>query len=180
MTQLFMVHPELKDALAVATTGLAPRGTHALRPATAADAEGLATLLSAAYDEYWDAARVHSVLLDAPDVRTTYLIEEDGEIVATASARYLDDYPASGYLHYVAADAARAGRGLGLEVTVAVLREFEEQGLSRAVLETDDFRVPAVITYLRLGFVPEYRDEVERLAWSQLMRVFFQKKAVAK
>ena len=48
------------------------------------------------------------------------------------------------------------------------------------MLETDDFRVPAVITYLRLGFVPEYRDEVERLAWSQLMRVFFQKKAVAK
>lgn len=180
MTQLFMVHPELEVAVAAAAEGPAARETRVARPAGPTDAPALATLLSAAYDEHWDAGRVHSVLLDAPDVRTTYLIEEDGEVVATASARYLDEYAGAGYLHYVAADAARTGRGLGRDVTVAVLREFVGQGLGRAVLETDDFRVPAVITYLRLGFVPEYRDEAERLAWSRLVRVLLEKKAVEK
>lgn len=175
MAGLFMVHPEIGDALAEFTAASASPHGGILRAATAADTDGLAALLSAAYEEAWDPGRVRGVLLDAPDVGTTYVIELDGVVVATASTRYLDEYAGFGYVHYVAADAAWSGRGLGLAMTVAVLQEFQHHGLSRAVLETDVHRVPAVITYLRLGFVPEYRSEAERVAWSGLMRTLFRK-----
>jgi hypothetical protein len=38
------------------------------------------------------------------------------------------------------------------------------------VLETDDFRLPAVRTYLRLGFVPEPRTPGEARRWSKVLR----------
>lgn len=38
------------------------------------------------------------------------------------------------------------------------------------MLKTDDFRLPAVRTYLRIGFVPEYRSEEERSAWSGVFK----------
>jgi hypothetical protein len=42
--------------------------------------------------------------------------------------------------------------------------------LDQAVLETDDFRLPAVRTYLRLGFVPEPRTPGEARRWSKVLR----------
>ena len=43
-------------------------------------------------------------------------------------------------------------------------------GLDQAVLETDDFRLPAVRTYLRLGFVPEPRTPGDARRWSKVLR----------
>jgi mycothiol synthase len=42
--------------------------------------------------------------------------------------------------------------------------------LDQAVLETDDFRLPAVRTYLRLGFVPEPRTPGDARRWSKVLR----------
>jgi mycothiol synthase len=161
MTQLFMVHPGPLPAT---------EPDERLRAATHQDAAELARLMQAAYDQPWDAARIAHDLLDAPDVPVTWVLVEDGAILACASERLLPGtYPGAGYLHYVAADASASGRGLGAIVTRRVLAGFAARGLDRAVLETDDFRRPAVMVYLRLGFVPEYRDETERATWSTLL-----------
>jgi mycothiol synthase len=144
--------------------------TGRLRHALDADAAGLADLLTAAFEEQWDVGRVRGALLDAPDVVRTWVVEgPDGHLLATASERLLPDtYPDAGYLHWVASAPAARGVGLGSLVTLACLAGFAGRGLPRAVLETEDFRVPAVRTYLRLGFVPEYRTEDERMRWSGL------------
>ena len=47
---------------------------------------------------------------------------------------------------------------------------FVAAGLDQAVLETDDFRLPAVRTYLRLGFVPEPRTPGDARRWSKVLR----------
>lgn len=100
-----------------------------------------------------------------PD-RVFFVCAPDGLPCATASAYRRDSYGAdTGYLHYVAVCPAHAGRRLGLAVSLAVLHKFREEGLRRAVLQTDDFRLPAVKTYLRLGFTPSIVHENQPARW---------------
>ena len=138
--------------------------------ATEEDAGGIAALLSAAFQEEWDADRVVRDLGPAQGVDASYVVRDQGRVVAVASARHLPEvFPGSGYLHYVAADASQSGRGLGAVVTKAVLRHFLDEGVGSAILETDDFRLPAIRTYLKLGFVPEYRHDEDQVRWSRVL-----------
>lgn len=136
-----------------------------IRAATTDDDQQLATVLTAAFDEKWDVARVRKDLLEAPDVVRTWVITRGADIVGTASERSDQRYPQDGYVHWVGVDPSATGAGLGMLITEACLVGFTQRGLTTAVLETDDFRQPAIRTYLRLGFLPEYRSDEERLGW---------------
>lgn len=168
--QLFMRLPQLTDLPSVPPL---PTGYSLLTADVdrMADRKELAAVLSDAFEEHWDAERVERVLSQAEGVRTIYAVVRDGEIVATASARTLPQaYPAAGYVHYVGVDSRHRGHRLGEIVTHAVLRDFVASGETSAVLETDDFRGPAIRTYLRLGFVPEYRGSDDQARWSLVLR----------
>ena len=144
---------------------------HKLRQATADDADGLAALLTAAFPERpWTPDRARAALLDAPDVDATYVVTYGGVPVATASARLPpDDFPGSGYVHWVGADPAHRGRGLGRAVTLATLHRFRELGCRDAVLETDPPRLPAIRLYLALGFRPEPHDPQDEARWRSVL-----------
>ena len=160
MAQLLMRRPDL------AALPPAPGGVES---ADAGDVAGLTSLLEAAFEESWDGDRVQRDLLDDPSVRRTLIIRDGDAIVATASARVLpSQYPGAGYVHWVASDPTRRGQGIGFAVTVAVLHEFLTEGLTEAVLETDDDRLSAIRVYLGLGFVPQYRDDSHQLRWSKI------------
>ena len=164
MTQLFMRRPAAAGP--VVLPPLPDRMTS--RDAIAADADAIAVLLADAFDEAWDGDRVRRDLLDADDVVRTHLLVEDGTLIGTASERIMPEHPGAGYVHWVGVSTAARGRRLGALLTQRCVQGFIERGLDDAVLETDDFRVPAVLSYLRLGFVPEYRSDAERDAWSVL------------
>ena len=134
------------------------------------DMAGLAALLQAAFPEHvWTPEKAHDALVADATVKTIFVIEHDGAPVATASARLLPGtYPGSGYVHWVAADPAYQGRRLGYVATLATLHAFARLGCRDAVLETDDFRLPAIKTYLRLGFVPEFRHPSHPERWAQI------------
>jgi mycothiol synthase len=124
-------------------------------------------LLHVTFGDVWTSERALEVLINADDVKTTYVIEHNREIVATASARLLPQmYPNAGYVHYVAASPNHAGKKLGYLVSLATLYEFVRLGCTSAVLDTDDFRLPAVKTYLNLGFVPYHTDDTHAERWS--------------
>jgi mycothiol synthase len=159
--------PELSD--------LPPAPPHepgyALRAAVPADHGQLAELLSEAFSDRWDAERVAAEFSPGNGVEATYVIVSPAGLVATASARRLPDhYPQAGYVHYVGARVGERGRRLGELVTRRVLVHSVAAGLDQAVLETDDFRLPAVRTYLRLGFVPEPRAPGDARRWSKVLR----------
>ena len=186
--QLFMRLPELSDL--PPAPSLEP--CYGLRPAVAADYGQLAELLSEAFGDTWDVGRVAAEFSPGNGVEATYVVVSPvsqggrlppgsqggpggrlppGNIIATASARRLPDrYPEAGYVHYVGARVSERGRRLGEVVTRRVLVHFAAAGLDQAVLETDDFRLPAVRTYLRLGFVPEPRGPGDALRWSRVLR----------
>ena len=154
-----------------------PAGAHqlpeespvAVRAATSADAEGIARLLAAAFPEQaWDAARAMHDLFDPADVKTTFVIDKDGRPVATASVRYQPRFADSGYVHWVGVDPAYRGKRLGTIVMARVLREFVADGRASAVLETDDYRLPAIASYLGQGFVPQYPEPDHEVRWSKV------------
>lgn len=147
-----------------------PPPGYALRTATAGDAAALADLLTATFED-WSVERVHRALLAAPDVRATQVLTDAaGRIVACASDRRLPArFGDACYLHFVAAAPAHAGQGLGRAVSAAALAAAAAGGAQGAVLETDDHRLPAVVTYLRLGFVPEYTDASHPARWAAVL-----------
>jgi mycothiol synthase len=140
-----------------------------LRTYQSADCASLAALLTRAFDTSWDEALVRSRLTEAPDVGAIYLIAHRRDLVATASARLgVAAFPNAGYVHWVAADPAYRRQGWGRLVTLRVLHHFRDAGLPQAVLETDDWRLAALRTYLHLGFVPEYRGREDQRRWARL------------
>jgi GNAT superfamily N-acetyltransferase len=72
---------------------------------------------------------------------------------------YLIGPERSGGTHVVAADPAHKGHRLGLAVCSGVVRYLADRGYPRAMLTTDDWRLPAIVTYLRVGFRPNYCRE---------------------
>jgi mycothiol synthase len=164
--QLLMRRPDLVGLPAI--PALPPDSL--LREYREADGPGIAAIMQAAFnDPEWTLARVQKDLVDDPTVRTVFVIEQAGRVVATASSRLLPDaYPGSGYVHWVGADPELRGRKLGWIVTLATLHDFVRLGCRDAVLETDDFRLPAIVTYRRLGFEPVYRDETHRERWQKI------------
>jgi mycothiol synthase len=162
---LFMRRPDLLDLPAVEL----PPGCR-VRAAGAEDAPGLSSVLTAAFGKEWDLDQVRRSLLEDPTVAAVYVIEEaEGRIVATASSRLApEQYPVSGYLHWVGADPESSGRRLGCQITLAVLHDFARRGLTDSVLETDDWRLPAIVTYLRCGYRPESREPVDDERWARV------------
>jgi len=82
-------------------------------------------------------------------------------LVATAMATRnpTEQHPHGGELGWVAADPAHSGNRLGEAVSAAVVAHYLRMGYRRIYLKTDDFRLPAIRIYLRLGFEPLEDDE---------------------
>jgi predicted dehydrogenase/ribosomal protein S18 acetylase RimI-like enzyme len=99
-----------------------------------------------------------------------------GRLVATAMASHAasEQHPYGGELGWVAGDPEHRGKGLGRAVCAAVVARFIRAGYRRIFLSTDDWRLPAIKTYLKLGFEPllvredmaeRWRAVCEKLGW---------------
>ena len=64
-----------------------------------------------------------------------------------------------GRIDYMAADPRFSGKAIGYAVCAGVTWRLLERGYKTAVLWTDDWRLPAIITYMKVGFEPVmYRE----------------------
>jgi mycothiol synthase len=165
--QLLMRRPNLDDLPEIPPL---PPG-YVLREFQPDDLEPVAALMRAAFDDpQWTPEKFNAALIEAPDVKKTFVIAYEGTPVATASARLRPErFPDSGYVHWVAVDPAHQGKRLGYIVTLAVLHEFVRLGCKDAVLETDDTRLPAIKTYQNLGFQPEHTHESHPERWAEVI-----------
>jgi ribosomal protein S18 acetylase RimI-like enzyme len=164
--KLVMHRSSLDDLPALAPV---PQG-HELAVAGHQDAEKIARLLTAAFDQKWSPQTVHRVLLDAPDVDQTWIIAHRMDLVATASAQLPVGNPRrSGRLHWVATDPSHRRRRLGYTVSLRALHRLRELGCTEAQLLTDPPRTHAIRLYLGLGFVPQPLDAEHEAAWEELL-----------
>ena len=96
------------------------------------------------------------VILDYPDLVPEkdlfFVVDPDGRRVATSAS--VCHQNKEGYLHMVAAIPECRGKGIGHAMLSHALEMMEDRGCTHAVLTTDDFRLPAIKTYLDAGFRP--------------------------
>jgi len=173
MAQLQMLRPHLRDLPAVPPL---PEGYRLREYAGSADLPALITTLSEAFAEPWDEARVGRELTEMPTVKAIYVVESRGTVVGTTTSRLVaDQFPDSGYVHWVGVANDHLRRGLGAALLARVLHDFQARGYRDAILETDDQRSPAISAYLKFGFVPIYevKGEDHRDRWSAVFQRLF-------
>ncbi len=107
--------------------------------------------------------------------RILFVCAPDGVPCATASAFRHDAFgERTGYLHMVGVRPDYAGLRLGYAVSLAALHRFRCEGCEEAVLHTDDHRLAALKTYLRLGFEPCIVHENQPARWAAVRRALGQ------
>jgi len=130
---------------------------YALRVARSGDEPAFFRLMALAGFADWNMEVLKPWLMKIlPDGWFVVIHEQSGELVATTMATHnpSDLHPFGGELGWVAAHPSHTGKGLGLAVCAAVTARFLRAGYRNIYLKTDDFRLPAIKTYLKLGFVP--------------------------
>lgn len=154
-----------------------------LRTFRTGDEEAYCRLMAAAGFEGWDTARLHEWLLRVlPDGFFLIVHLVTGEIVATTMATHhpSDLHPFGGELGWVAGSPEHKGKGLGMTVCAAVTARFIRGGYRRIYLKTDDWRLPAIKIYLKLGYQPflflpdmeaRWKDVCEKLDWPFAPRI---------
>ena len=106
----------------------------------------------------WDlerAKRLFSAKKGAVWRKSIHFIMHGQRPVATACVRLHLDLPDTAELGWVAVIPDYRWRGLGRAVCLAVMHFMHEQGYRSCFLRTDDRRLPAIKTYLGLGFRPD-------------------------
>ena len=105
---------------------------------------------------------------DQPMSEIFYICGEDDRPVGTATAQMLDGRP---FLHYIAVHPGFRGRGLAKPLMSAVLARHAELGRAGCFLTTDDPRLPAINSYVQMGWRPVLwsADAVPR--WKEVMRL---------
>ncbi|MCY4484823.1 MAG: GNAT family N-acetyltransferase [Spirochaetaceae bacterium] len=157
----------------------------ALQPVRLPDGYSLATLAERDASEWiavlnangqlgaWDAARAERCFNDPRPVipEGTWLIMHRGRAVATACTVLPTAAEPRHELGWVAVDPAHQGKGLGRQVCAAVLWYARRRGWPASTLNTDDWRLPAIRTYLKLGFEPEITHDSHPARWQEVHRL---------
>lgn len=83
-----------------------------------------------------------------------FFVLEDGHPVATLTV--ICDYSQKeGYVHMVACHESARGKGYGTLLNQIAVYTLKNEGMETAHLTTDDWRIPAIKSYLRAGFTPD-------------------------
>ena len=145
-----------------------PEG-YELRPCGEGDEEGLGEVLRLSGFTQFDPPKVREYLED-PERRQGTRVVARGELVVSttfASRRNLG-HPV-GMLDFVATHPEHRRRGLSRAVCTGVLRFFVDAGYREVILDTDDWRLPAIQMYLFMGFEPVMRREDMPARWESVM-----------
>lgn len=152
-TQLHMIWPQNHPQPPI---GPLPSG-YRLRTYRDGDEAGYIALMQNAGFASWNPDNFQAVMrCSLPEGLFFVAHEPTGLLVATAVATHnpMPLHPFGGELGWVAVHPAHQGRSLGTITSAAATRRFLEAGYTDIYLRTDDFRLPAIKTYLKLGWLP--------------------------
>jgi len=121
----------------------------------------------------WNAEKVRSRLLSAPqfDPRGLFFVTIGSRAAGTAMAWHSDlHHRKTGELRLLIVRKEHRGKGLGKFLGMKVLQYFRDKGASEVEVRIDDDRIPAIRTYLALGFEPVYAAGGDSQRWAKVLR----------
>ncbi len=155
-----------EENLASCTFPEIPEG-FSLHPLRQGEEEKYSGLLAGAGFKKWDREEVEKARRKCLE-NGIFILEEisTGRFAACA---YCNKGPVpgedgGGILGMVAVDPAFRGRHFAMIVCMAVMNKFKESSYKRICLYTDETRLPALKTYLKLGWKPVITEE-NRSVW---------------
>lgn len=104
---------------------------------------------------------------DGYDENMCYFIVKGGKAVATITVICNRDTK-EGYIHMVACKPECRGQGFGTLLNDIAISVLKREGMKTAYLTTDDFRIPAIKSYLRCGFTPDRSTEEFCKRWAKI------------
>ena len=99
-----------------------------------------------------------------------FLISPIGDIAGTVTYQYTNDKD-TGCIHMVAIEKNYQGKGLAAPLMLYAVQKIIDDGKKEIILTTDDWRIPAIKTYCRTGFVPVIKpgDSDMENRWQEVM-----------
>ena len=98
-----------------------------------------------------------------------FFLVKDGVAAATITV-ICDDETNDGYIHMVACRPEYRGMGLGTLLNDIAVYTLKTKGMKTAYLTTDDFRIPAIKSYLRCGFYPDLSTDDFKERWENIFK----------
>ena len=71
----------------------------------------------------------------------------------------------------VATKTEARGKGIGNLMSFFAVKILKEKGMETVYITTDDFRIPAIKTYLKCGFYPDVSTDDFKLRWENINKI---------
>lgn len=102
------------------------------------------------------------------DEKMCFFVINEGEAVATITV--ICDYDnKEGYIHMVACKPECRGRGIGNLLNDWAVYILKKEKMETAYLTTDDWRIPAIKSYLKFGFNPDLSTQDYKDRWQAIL-----------
>ena len=98
-----------------------------------------------------------------------FFVCKDDKPVGTSTARTEKGEP---FLHFIAVHPDFRGHKLASPTIAAVINRHMDMGRHGCFLTTDDWRVPAVKSYLNFGYRPVLWSDDARERWEKMLRIY--------
>lgn len=168
LPQLRMIWP--KNLLGQKVDYKCPPG-YKIRLYKTGDEDRFFEIMSISGWEGWDQKTLNPWIAKAiPDSWFMAIEQSSDQIVCSAMAlhNYKGTYPFWGELGWLASDPKHSGMGLGIAVSSAVTERLLDAGYRNIQLFTEDSRLPAIKSYLRLGYVPSVYEDGMIERWKEI------------
>lgn len=114
------------------------------------------------------------------DPESFFLVTHNGEPVGAIVALTIPNGPENlGYINLVAVKPEHQGKQLGRTLTLTALYYFKRNGHQTVILDTDDFRIQAIKTYLSLGFTPVHLNRAHQKRWAKILKEIDKKPTIS-
>lgn len=122
-------------------------------------------------DKREDVSFYKTCMLDMPyyDEKKCFMILCDGKAIASVTV-ICNEETKEGLIHMVGAVPESRGKGVGNMMGDLAIYVLKTSGMQSATLRTDDWRIPAIKSYLKIGFVPVLSTEDFVQRWDAIYR----------
>jgi len=97
-----------------------------------------------------------------------FVLSPEGRAVGTVTYQHRED-KSEANVHMVSVEREYRGMGISAPMVAHAVKKMIDEGVSKIYLSTDDWRIPAIKTYLKCGFAPIIDSDEMAGRWGKII-----------